>query len=536
MAGVNVEALGRSAASSFERMTGPQRITLALAFSATLMGMFLMSRITGNPPMSTLYANLDPSTAADIVSQLDTQGIPFELADGGRRIQVPAEQVHAVRLDLSAQGLPGDGEGWSVLDDNGITTSAFDQRVGYQRAMEGELAKSIATIDGVSSANVHLVIPESDLLVGDDVAASASVLLVSSGSYSITPMQVDAIVNLVSSSVEGLRPDRVSVADETGQVLAAPGEGSGVVGLEGDSQLRAKREYETLLESDLESLLAAVVGPGLAVVTVAAELDFDSVVTVTEQYQPTESTEGDQMMLAETRRNEIYRGDDAGGDENGTLAIEDPADEQETTTAADDSSIAYSLDERDATFAVDKVITNAENAVGKVSSLSVAVLLDEAAIDAARVAEIEELVQAAAGIDAQRGDTLAVSLLPMNQEFRDAVAASGVGTEAEAASGGGLDIIGLVRTIATAFVAALVIILGLRFVSKAPKRETIESLDLAELGSGGLATADSGDGAESGGGLGEPPDVTLQNLIANQSDDVAGVLRSWLSEAEEVSA
>lgn len=534
MAGVNVEALGRSAASSFERMTGPQRITLALAFSATVMGMFLMSRITGNPPMSTLYADLDPSTAAAIVGQLDTQGIAYELADGGRRIQVPAEQVHAVRLDLSSQGLPGGGEGWSVLDDNGITTSAFDQRVGYQRAMEGELAKSIATIDGISSANVHLVIPESDLLIGDDVMASASVLLVSSGSYSITPMQVDAIVNLVSSSVEGLRPDQVSVADESGRVLAAPGDGSGVVGLEGDSQLRAKREYESLLEADLESLLAALVGPGLAVVTVAAELDFDAVTTVTESYQPTESTAGDQMMLAETTRAEIYRGEGAGDDENGTLAIEQPevgAGGDATEVTADDD-VAYSLDERDATFAVDKVITNAENAVGNVSSLSVAVLLDESAVDAGRLAEIESLVQAAAGIDAQRGDTLAVSLLPLNEQFRDTATAVVEGTEA-ASAGGGLDIIGLVRTVLTALVAALVIILGLRFVAKGPRRETIESLDLAELGTGAAGVSSV---SEDGGGSNEPPDVTLQHLIANQSDDVAGVLRSWLSEADEVSA
>lgn len=531
MPGVNVEGLGRSAASSFERMTGPQRITLALAFAATVMGMFLMARFAGNTPMTTLYADLEPSTAATIVGQLDNQGVAYELVDGGRVIRVPAAEVHSLRLTLSAQGLPGNGEGWSVLDDNGITTSAFDQRVGYQRAMEGELAKTIAAIDGVSSANVHLVIPESDLLSGDDTQASASVLLVRSGSTSLSPMQVDAIVNLVASSVEGLRPDNVSVADETGQVLAAPGEGSGVVGLEGDSQLRAQRSYASVLKNDLEDLLEAVVGPGLAVVTVAVELDFDSVVTVTEQYQPTESAVGDQMMLAETTRAESYSGDNSGQSENGQLAIEVPGEnaaEEGAAAAAD--GVAYNLDERDATFAVDKVITNSENAIGEVASLSVAVLLDETAVDPGRIAEIEELVGAAAGIDTQRGDALAVTLMPLNEQFREAVAAMTPDPDAE--SGGGLDIIGLVRMLATGFVAALVIILGLRFISKGPSRETVETVDLADMGASfGAGGATGGQGG--GGGPGDRPDLKLQNLISNQSDDVASVLRTWLNDDDE---
>lgn len=536
MAGVSIEALGRSAASSVERMTGPQRVTLALAFAATALSVFLVARVTGNTPMSTLYADLEPSAAAAVVDQLESQGVPYELANGGRLIQVPADQVHAMRLDMSSQGLPNGGEGWSILDDQGITTSAFDQRVGYQRAMEGELAKTIAVIDGVASAEVHLAMPERDLIIDDGKQASASVLLVTSGSGSVTPTQVDAIVNLVASSIEGLQTDQVSIADQSGQVLAAPGEGSGVIGLEGDRQLRAKREYESALEADLESLLAAVVGPGLAVVTVAAELDFDSVVTVTEQYQPAESEAGDQMMLAETTRAEIYRTDGEAAADGGELAIELPdvaLDDGTADAAAVDDGLKYSLDERDATFAVDKVITNAENAVGQVDSLSVAVLLDEAAIESDRIAEIEELVSAAAGINSERGDTLAVSLMPLNEQFREALETEANDEAVEA--GGGFDVVGLARTLATAIVAVVVIILGLRFLSRGSKREVIDSLDLAELestiasGSGGAGGSTSGHGNDQ-----EPPELKLQSLIANQSDDVAGLLRSWLNDAEEV--
>lgn len=532
MAGVDLEAFGRNASDSVQRMTGPQRVTLALAFAATVLGLFVVTRVTGGTPMSTLYADLDPTTAASVISQLDAQDIPHELGAGGRIIRVPSDQVHAVRLDLSAQGLPAGGEGWSILDDQGITTSAFDQRVGYQRAMEGELAKTIASIEGVAAANVHLAIPEHDLIVDDGRQPSASVLLTTSGSTPISPMQVEAIVNLVASSIEGLQADQVSVADETGRVLAAPGERMGVVGLEGDSQLRSKRSYETALEADLESLLAAVVGPGLAVVNVAADLDFDSVQTVTEQFQPVENLDGGQMMLAETTREELYRDEVPGLAEDGDLAIELPENEdpEEEVDPNTDQSVKYSLDERDATYAVDKVVTNAETAAGEVTSLSVAVLLDEAAVDAARVGEIEELVAAAAGIDPERGDALAVTLLPLNEDFKAAVEMAYADGEEEAS--GGLDLVGLIRTVLTALVALVVIFLGLRFANRASRGEVVESVTLNELEAGVTAAAalEAGEEEEEG----EPADSRLQSLIANQTDDVAGVLRSWLSEADQV--
>ncbi len=530
MAGLSLDAVIQNATASVRRMTGPQRVTLALAFMATAMAIFVVTRVTGMTPMSTLYADLEPSTAAEIVQQLDAQGVVYELDNGGRMIKVPSNQVHATRLSLSAQGLPDGGEGWSVLDDQGITTSAFDQRVGYQRAMEGELAKTIATIDGVASANVHLAIPEHDLIVDDSKQASASVLLVTSGSEAVSPMQVDAIVNLVASSIEGLAPDQVSVADESGQVLAAPGEGTGVIGLEGDSQLRAKRQFESTLEADLESLLDALVGPGLSIVNVAADLDFDSVQTVTEQYQPTADADGSQMLLAETSREEIYRGEGVAAVEDGELAIELPeagADDADGIDPATDESVKYSLDERDATFAVDKVVTNSESAVGQVASLSIAVLLDESAVEATRLAEIEELVQAAAGIDIERGDSLAVSLLPLDEQFLEAMATE---AGAEEVASGGLDIIGLVRTVLAGLVALVVVILGLRYANRGPKREIIDSLDLNEIDGAALARAE----LTAGHMRGEPPEQRLQSLIANQTDDVAGVLKTWLNDPEEV--
>ncbi len=534
MAGVSLQAVGQTAASSVQRMPGPQRVTLALAFAATVIGVFLVARSTGNPQMSTLYTELEPSTAAAITGELDAQGVRYELLDGGRVIRVPADRVHELRLDLSAKDLPGSDQGWGILDDQGITASAFDQRVGFQRAMEGELAKTISAIDGVSSAKVHLAIPENDLLLDDGNRPSASVLLVAGGPGAIGPMQVDAIVNLVASSIEGLSADQVSVADDSGRVLAAPGEGSGVVGLEGDTRLRARREFETVMENDLEAMLARVVGPGLAVVEVNAELDFDSVVTVTEEYKPLESADGDQLKSAETTRAEFYRTDNVATEEAGELAVDLPGDIDTDTDGEVDEGVKFVKDEQDVTYLFDKVMTNAENAPGTLTSLSVAVLLDEAAIDAGRLGEIETMVQAAAGIDLGRGDALAVTLMPMNEQVKDSIESANARPVSD--EGGGLDLIGLIRMIGTVIVALAVMILGLRYLSRGSNRTIIDSVDLNELEAGSALALEAGAFAEDLGGEEnhEPAELKLQSLIANQTDDVAGVLRSWLNEAEEV--
>ena len=529
MAGLGLEAVRNDVVSSVQRMTGTQRVTLGFAFVATAIGIFLVARTATGTDMATLYANLDPDAAAEVVDELENQGVDYELANGGRTIRVPADDVHGIRLDLSSQNLPAGGEGWSILDDQGITTSEFDQRVGFQRAMEGELARTISAIDGVSDANVHLVIPDTDLFVGDDVQASASVLLVADNPQSITPMQVEAVVNLVASSVEGMTTDRVSVTDQSGRVLAAPGEGSSVVGLEGDSQLRARREFEAALESELEQLLSALVGPGMAMVNVAADLDFDSVVTVTEEFQPTELADGSQPVLSETTRQERYT--NANGDlEAGVLGAEIPEiDDDITDVGAEtgdgtDSSVDYALDERDAAYAVNKVVTNTENAVGEVSNLSVAVLLDEEGVDAARLAEIEELVTAAAGLNVDRGDTLAVELLPIDAEVRAAIEAANTPVEA---SGSGLDLVALIRTVLTGVVMLVVILFGLRYLRQGNRREVIESIELADAAEQ-LAL---GPGDDESAEAAVPVEQRLSALLANQPDDVAGVLRTWLADA-----
>ncbi len=533
MARPSVQAVGQNAMASFQRMTGPQRVTLGLAFAATAIGVFLVARATSSVPMGTLYTDLDPDVAGEVTAALDAQGVTYELENGGRVIRVPATEVHQVRLDLAGQDLPGGSGGWAIVENQSMTASAEVIDVAILRANQDELARTISSIDSVRSANVHLVMPEHDLFADDELRPSASVL-VDTGSEMLGTMQVQAIVNLVASAVEGLDTMEVTLVDQTGNVLWAGGEGSAALDLEGDARFRARAQFERALETDLENLLTNIVGPGLATVEVTAELDFDAVTTTTEDYQPIEGTDG-QMMVNETTRQEFYRDDAAATEEGGELEIELPDDIIiDDGGEAVDEGVKYVLDERDANYAVNRVVTTSQNAPGAVTALSVAVLLDENEVDAARLADIETLVGAAVGLNQERGDTLAVTLLPINESVRTAIEDAAAEPELEA---GGLDLVALIRTVGAVLIALVVLLLAIRNLARNPRRRVIESVELTELEAGAAAALEAGTVEEEEIDDGtDPPEVRLQHLIANQTDDVAGVLRSWLNEAEEVNA
>ena len=519
MPGTSLEAFGGSTVQSIRRMNLNQQVLLAGVFVAVVAAIIFVSRLGGSTSMGILYSGLEPETAADVVDELESRGIPYELSDNGRVVWVPRQQVASARLDMSAAGLPDSGDGWSILDDQGITSSEFDQRVGYQRAMEGELARTITVIDGVSGANVHLVIPEQDLFVGDEIQASASVLL-QTGGTSINPTQVQAIVNLVASSVEGLTTDQVTVTDDAGRLLAG-GDADGLAGMETDNQVRMRESFESDVAAELEQLLVAVVGPGRAVVNVSADLDFDTVVRTEETYAESTDSEGRTLPLSETTRVEEYGdGDlvDAGVVDIEEQILDGPLDEE-----AGGSS--YRLDERDVVYALDRVVTSTETAPGAIRSLSVAVVIDEETVAPERIAEIESMVTAAVGADAARGDVVAVSLLPFEVTAEEQAEAEAAAAEAVAAPGGILD---LIRTAGAIVVGLVVLVMGLLMLRRASRRQVIDSIDLDALPAAEL-------GPGSNGARLEGTEDDLLELVANQPDDIAAVLRQWLSEPERVS-
>ncbi len=156
-----------------------------------------------------LFNNLSGEDASAIVENLTAEGVTYELADGGATIMVPKDQVYDLRIQMSGQGLPANSDsGYALLDKQGITTSEFMQHVGYQRALEGELNKTIGSIDGVQAATVHLAIPQKDVFSDDAEKPTASVLIAAQGNTPLSNQQVQSVVHLVASSVDGLDPTR----------------------------------------------------------------------------------------------------------------------------------------------------------------------------------------------------------------------------------------------------------------------------------------------------------------------------------------
>src|SRR4051812_12635910 len=300
MPAVNVEQLRRKASQTMAGFSTGQKVVTGFAVLALIFGGMFFSSWASKPNYTPLFSNLQPSDAAAVTQKLTSEKVPFKLADGGATVMVPQNQVYQQRLNLSASGLPTGGtQGYSLLDKQGITTSEFRQRVDYQRALEGELSKTISVIDGVAAATVHLVIPPDDVFANDASKPSASVLIQNVPGKTIGPGQVQAVVHLVSSSVEGLDPDSVTVADAKGTLLSAPGTG-GLAASMGDARAQQTRTYEDNVSKSLQDMLATVIGPGHSVVRVTADLDFDQRSTTTETYGNKNATALNETTSKET--------------------------------------------------------------------------------------------------------------------------------------------------------------------------------------------------------------------------------------------
>src|SRR5438309_408769 len=234
------------------------------AVTVALVGFFgfLILRVTA-PQMMPLFTELSLEDSAAIVKDLERQAIPYELKNDGAIVLVPKDRVARLRMKLADSGLPkGGGVGYDIFDKSDVLgTTSFVQNINHLRALEGELARTIRALDRVQAARVHLVLPERPLFSRDKVEPSASIVLKVRGS--LEPQQVRAIRHLVASAVNGLKPERVSIVDEAGRLLAdgAAGASDGEPGSHSDERQAA---YERRLRQQVESIVSSVVGPGRA--------------------------------------------------------------------------------------------------------------------------------------------------------------------------------------------------------------------------------------------------------------------------------
>ena len=400
----------------FVKTIGAARIAAMGAVTVALIGFFafLVLRVTA-PQMTPLFTDLNFEDSAAIVKELERQAVPYELHNDGNVVLVPKDRVARLRMALAEGGLPkGGGVGYEIFDkSDALGTTSFVQNVNNLRALEGELARTIRALDRVQAARVHLVMPERPLFSRDKVEPSASIVLKVRGSLEL--QQVRAIRHLVASAVSGLKPQRVSIVDETGRLLA-DGAGDDQNGELGADERRAA--FEKRLREQVEAIVSSVVGSGRARVEVSADFDFNRVTQTSDKYDP----EGRVVRSSQTR--EETSASNEGKENQVTVGNEIPGGvNQRQAPAAEGNAVPRDQSRKSeeiVNYEISKITKTEVIEGGRVNRVSVAVLVDgtygkndkgEVSYQPRSKEEIDQiaaLVRTAIGFDQKRGDQVQV--------------------------------------------------------------------------------------------------------------------------------
>jgi flagellar M-ring protein FliF len=527
----------RRTTGTFSAFTPAQKAISVMLLAGLVIGGLFFSRWASAPSYSPLFSGLAPADASAIVEQLNASGTAYELADGGQTILVAKDAVYDTRVAISGQGLPaGDQTGYSLLDEQGITASEFRQRIDYQRALEGELTKTVQAIDGVETAVVHLAIPEKDVFADDDGKVTASVLVQTRPGVSLASGQVRAIVHLVASSIEGLQPDDVTVADASGKVLSTSADGA--MGGGDDTRNTQTSAYEQRLTDSVQTMLEPLVGAGHAVVKVSADLNFDQRNTKTERFEAAPGV----PPLASSTTEETYAG--TGGAAVGGVLGPDNINVPNGEGAGNGD---YSKTSQTVENAVTKVTEDSKAAPGAVERLGVAVLLDATTAGTVDPNAIRTLVSSAVGLDPQRGDTIEVQRQAFSTVSADSAAAE---LQAAKEADERAALMGTVKT--AAIVIAVLLALGIAWLATRRSRkqkadvemqkaqlEILRQQQQIELEAAARASLESAQAAaaelEAGvpgqdDGEGDRKRDEIGELVDSQPDEVAQLLRGWLAD------
>lgn len=370
------------------------KIVLGVGALAIVIVLFVLFRIATAPSYTTVLTGMDPKQTGEVTAALDQRGISYELQNNGTALAVQKEQTAQARIALAESGVPASTQdGYKILDDQKLGTSNFQQQVNYQRALEGEIAQTIEQVDGVTGAQVQLVLPdrEAQLFAENTSPATAAVLL--SGTNGLDEGQVRGIAQLVTNSVPGLKTDKVTITDSSGTMLWPNSSSGGAGGATTKQAIEAR--YNQATAADLTAMLTRTLGPGMAEVQVKADLDANEAT----QDRLVYGRDGTPVTRRTETESLVGRGTRAGG-AAGTAGNTPP-----TYAAQGGGDSDYRRETEDQTFAVNRTFTRTRVAPGAVNRQQVAVLIDRS-IPAAMLPQIRDAVMAAAGIDADRGDVL----------------------------------------------------------------------------------------------------------------------------------
>ncbi|HHZ8352796.1 TPA: flagellar basal-body MS-ring/collar protein FliF [Morganella morganii] len=422
-----------------DRIKADPKVPLMVAGAAAIaiiVALFLWMR---SPDYRVLLSNLSAKDGGDIVGQLTQMNMPYQLADNGSAIMVPADKVHELRLKLAQAGLPkGGNTGFELLDKEQFGISQFSEQVNYQRALEGELSRTIESLSPVQTARVHLAIPKPTLFVREQKSPTASVTVGLLPGRALDEGQISAIVHMVSGSVSGLTSSNVIIVDQAGRLLTNNDNSQQSVST---SQMRMTQETEARLKQRIEDLLAPLVGRANVQAQVTAQVDYSKVEQTAEEYKPNQQPDSAAVRSRQSSQSQQNSNGGPGG-VPGALSnqpVSAPSAPVETAKAdtkdnknaspADNNRNSNINSQSDETtnYEVDRKISHTQRQIGVVDRLSVAVIInwlpqkkedgteEMQPLPPEMLKEIESLTREAMGYSSGRGDSLSIT----NSRFTD---------------------------------------------------------------------------------------------------------------------
>ncbi len=511
---------------AFQAIPLGKKISLAVILLMIIAGFTALFLWTNRPDYQVLFANLDSSDAGRIMEKLREKRVPFVLKDGGSAILVPSENVYELRLELASLGLPqGRNVGFEVFDNMPFGTTEFVQKLKYQQALQGELARTIMGFDAVAQARVHIVTAEDSLFVEPSQEASASVVLKLHPGRKLDRRQLQGIVNLVACAVKGLKPENITVVDMEGGLLAG-GEQGEELGSMTQSQFEYKRKLEQTLEHRIRSMLEPVVGRNMVVAKVSADVDFKEVTVTEESFDPDSA-----VIRSEQRSKEKATGAKAIPSGSPDLKFE----VYQTGGGGGGASQNFEKEDAVLNYEISRVNKQVISGAGEIKRLSVAVVIDgpykvekdEAGNEVKtfvprsrrEMKTFEDIVKKAMGFDENRGDQLTISNIPFAIQKSEPMA------EAEPVW------MNYLKKAAKPLFNLILIALLFLFVIKPFKKWLNEAREFA-----GPAALPQGEAVPQlaagspGGGSGQLSKEEILDITKSDPEKIAEVIRAWVRE------
>ncbi|PMP69509.1 MAG: flagellar M-ring protein FliF [Calditerrivibrio nitroreducens] len=412
---MNIKDVGEQFKKVFQKFSKVQQITIISAAVAILLSIIVLVYWANKPVYKILFANLSQEDAAEVVAKLKAKKIPYNLKDSGKTIEIPAKDVYETRIELAKEGIPkGGGVGFELFDKTSFGITEFAQNVNYQRALQGELSRTISTLEEVEEARVHLTLPKDKLFITEDGEPKAAVVLKLKKGETLNRDKVKAIASLVAGAVKGLKIQNVQIVDTQGNLLSESLNEENLPYVKTQTQLEYQKKIEKIIASKINSLLATTLGENNAVAQVTAEIDFDKKEINKEEYDQNPVLRSSQTIEIESKNTPNTPQGQPGVEPN----LAEPNIQQNGVNST------YTKNEETQNFEIGKTVTKEEKSIGSIKRLTIAVVVNDRAEivkegkkevtkyvprTKEELDKIKGLVAKAAGFDEKRGDQIEVT-------------------------------------------------------------------------------------------------------------------------------